>query len=191
MLIIGNFDLAECSAALKAKPTGRYAGITYTVSSILKNQKSSVKVNKTKNKNVVVKSTAQDDFKEYDMYCAVNCLNVRNKASKNSDIVDHLYLNDKVTVLSESNEWCMIQNNKWVAKKYLSNSPKEYLTVISPPTSGKKSFEYCTAIKSGKQFKLRNSYYQYDDEGFCRVNNRYCIAVGTAVSSNVDRKSVV
>lgn len=122
------------------------------------------------------------DFESYDCYCAVDVLNIRLAPSKDSVEVGEYLFGNKLTIVAEIDGWGLTDKG-WVCLDYTSETVGNRI-VYCPKTSGRKSFEYYTALRAYRQADLQEIAFT-DSEGFRKVNGRYCIAVGTGVSSSV------
>ena len=127
-------------------------------------------------------STVDSDFESYDCYCAVNALNIRLAPTKDSDSIGKYLFGNKLTIVAEIGNWGLTDRG-WVCLDYILQDLGARI-VDCPPTSGWKSYEYYTALRAYKQADLQERAFT-DSEGFRKVDGRYCVAVGTRVSSSV------
>lgn len=122
------------------------------------------------------------DFENYDCYCAVDVLNIRLAPSKDSVEVGEYLFGNKFTIVAEIDGWGLTDKG-WICLDYTSDTIDNRI-VYCPKTTGRKSYEYYTALRAYRQADLQEIAFT-DSEGFRKVNGRYCVAVGTGVSSSV------
>lgn len=60
--------------------------------------------------------------KTYQVVVAADVVNVRQKASKESDVIAQMKKGDKITVIAETENWVQRKHGGWVAKKYTSKA---------------------------------------------------------------------
>lgn len=115
-------------------------------------------------------------------------LNIRAKASTESEIVNTIGWNEPVQYSVYSNEWYVIEyegQECFIYSKYVSDNKAEY-NKISVFGDKRKSLESYSAItdKTSKQYRIQQSS-TTDSEGFRRYKGRYEVAIGTAYNAPV------
>ena len=116
-------------------------------------------------------------------------VNIRTEPSINSEILEVYYFNKQLKYCEYNDEWAIIEYQSGIAYmclEYISNTPLDYKEYIAPITSGFKSFMPYTTIKSkiSDQYKLQKIAYT-GTYGIRMANNRYCIAIGTAFTTEI------
>jgi len=127
----------------------------------------------------------------YTAYTTAN-LNIRKEPAVDSEILDIIPFNSEVVISNFDDEWVKIyflnENSPfaYVNKTYISNDICEY-TDYKISSKGFKSFMQHTSIKdkTSLQYKLQSEFAYTGDYGIRQVNNRYCIAIGTAFGANI------
>lgn len=117
-------------------------------------------------------------------------INIRRNPDINSEILGVLNFNTYIEYYEENEEWLKIQHNEtdaYINKNYVSNLECLYTEYNMPDNNGFKSFMSYTTItdKSSQQYKLQQHYSYTGDYGIREVNNRYCIAIGTAFNTPI------
>lgn len=117
-------------------------------------------------------------------------VNVRANPDINSSILEIYEFNTPVYYEPYNEEWVRIKYNDTVAyisKPYVLQTPYQYIEYSMPDTSGFKSYMPYDAItnKTSAQYKLQYDYAYTGNYGIRQVNNRYCIAIGTAFGANI------
>ena len=128
------------------------------------------------------------EHKYYDGWTTTG-VNIRSKPSLDSEILEIASFNTKIHYRNFNEEWVLIPYDVGVAyinKQYISNEELNYKEYTVPITSGFKSYMPYTAITSreSKQFKLQQMA-STGTYGIRTVNNRYCVAIGTAFNAQV------
>ena len=71
---------------------------------------------------ILGKKISKGTSKTYQVAVTADSVNVRQKASKNSDIIAQMKKGDKITVIAETDNWVQRKHGGWVAKKYTSKA---------------------------------------------------------------------
>lgn len=135
------------------------------------------------------KPVSIESLKWNDGWINATCVNVREKPSIKSTILSHLSFNERVEYYHVNDEWsCIIYNSDiaYVYSYYISYEEMKYKNYSILDTDGFKSFMSYRAItdKTSPQYKLQGISYT-GNYGIRQVNNRYCIAVGTAFNAEI------
>lgn len=115
-------------------------------------------------------------------------VNIRQKPSiKSTSLGVYLYGNE-IEYVKYNNKWvCVKYKNKfaYIYSKYVTNELKYH--VFEVPYNNHKSFMgYDKITSSGSpQLKLQNCYAYTGNYGIRQVNRRYCIAVGSAFTTEI------
>lgn len=118
---------------------------------------------------------------------AETSLNIRSVPSVDGEVVGNYNFNDLIEYYDYSDEWVKVLYNgtmAYVSKEYISDVEKEYYSVTIPTHKDFKSYMPYTAIKSWKQKDLQDVAYT-GKYGIRTVDDRYCVAVGTACNADV------
>ena len=114
--------------------------------------------------------------------------NVRVQPNINSEIVTTLSFNEEVTIKEYNNEWdCIIVDSKkyYIWNELTTNTKCESVEYKTPCNKIKSFMSYrCITNISSDQYKLQQIAYtgQY---GIRQVNGRFCIAVGSAYTTQI------
>lgn len=114
--------------------------------------------------------------------------NVRVQPNINSDIVTTLSFNEEVTIKEYNNEWnCIVVGgeNYYIWSELITDTKCESVEYNVPHNKIKSFMSYrCITSKSSDQYKLQQIAYtgQY---GIRQVNGRFCIAVGSAYTTQI------
>ena len=116
-------------------------------------------------------------------------VNVRNEPSTASEVLEVYSFNTPIQYYRFNDEWAKIvypTGYAYMSLQYISNEKLNYRDYTVPITSGFKSYMPYTAItnKASKQFKLQQMA-STGTYGIRTVNNRYCVAIGTAFNAQV------
>lgn len=115
-------------------------------------------------------------------------VSVYKSDSKKSKICGNLHYGDIVTCRSTiDDDWFTIETSTasgYVQSKYITPGGLDYKVTRMPKTSGFKSFMYSSSITSWNPAKVKKLA-RVGKYGILTVNDRYCVAVGTAVGSRV------
>lgn len=118
-----------------------------------------------------------------------SCVNIRADHSAESEILGKLNFNDSIEYYYVENNWCRIifnDDTAYVCSDYIDNKEMKYTDYSMPKTSGFKSFMSYRAITDTKSYQYKLQSVSYTGKyGIRQVNNRYCVAVGTAFSSEI------
>ena len=116
-------------------------------------------------------------------------LNVREEPNTDSSILDTLPFNTYIKYYEYNDEWAEISFDNgqgYISRDYISDEECEFVMYDIPKYEGFKSWMSYKAItdKSSKQYKLQ----QIASTGYAgirTVNNRYCVAIGTAFDTSI------
>lgn len=116
-------------------------------------------------------------------------VNVRNEPSTASEVLEVYSFNTPIQYYRFNDEWAKIvypTGYAYMSLQYISNEKLNYRDYTVPITSGFKSYMPYTTItnKASKQFKLQQMA-STGTYGIRTVNNRYCVAIGTAFNAQV------
>ena len=128
--------------------------------------------------------------KYHDGYVVADRLNIRTEPFLDAEIVGELHFNDQIEYTEENTSWVKIQHNNedaYVYKEYLIDETPEYKVFLIPETTGFKSYmdyRYITNTSS-KQYQLQSLNAYTGDYGIRMVGDRYCVAVGSGISTSI------
>lgn len=71
---------------------------------------------------ILGKKISKGTSKTYQVVVTADVVNVRQKASKESDVIAKMKKGDKITVIAETENWVQRKHGGWVAKKYTSKT---------------------------------------------------------------------
>ena len=139
--------------------------------------------------NVMVEHINSTIVEEYYNGWTTTNVNVRNEPSTASEVLEVYSFNTPIQYYRFNDEWAKIvypTGYTYMSLQYISNEKLNYRDYTVPITSGFKSYMPYTAItnKASKQFKLQQMA-STDTYGIRTVNNRYCVAIGTAFNAQV------
>ena len=139
--------------------------------------------------NVMVEHINSTIVEEYYNGWTTTNVNVRNEPSTASEVLDVYSFNTPIQYYRFNDEWAKIvypTGYAYMSLQYISNEKLNYRDYTVPITSGFKSYMPYTAItnKASKQFKLQQMA-STGTYGIRTVNNRYCVAIGTAFNAQV------
>lgn len=125
----------------------------------------------------------------YTMYTTATDLNLRLLPTRESKRITGIPFNSEIEVqdIKGNNEWVAAKYKDYegfVAKQYLQSKKAKYVVFNMPWTDGTKSFMYNTTIRAWKQADLKAMSY-IGDKGMMMYDDRYCIALGTAVTTQI------
>ena len=163
-------------------------GISSVVENSLKNEDI---LAKTKNPEENVKEPPMEDEDERIQLegWTTSSLNVRKQPNTESDVLEVLPFNTYIRYYEYDDEWAEIaydNGQAYVNRDYISDEECEFVMYDIPKYEGFKSWMSYKAItnKSSKQYKLQ----QIASTGYAgirTVNNRYCVAIGTAFDASI------
>lgn len=121
---------------------------------------------------------------------AVTQINIREQPNTESKILGELLFNEHVKFYRFNEDWfCINYEGKiaYVYSKYINYEENKYIEYEIKDTSGFKSYMPYTTItsKSTLQYILQKDYAYTGDYGIRQVNNRYCVAIGTAFNADI------
>ena len=139
--------------------------------------------------NVMVEHINSTIVEEYYNGWTTTNVNVRNEPSTDSEVLEVYSFNTPIQYYKFNDEWAKIvypTGYAYMSLQYISNEKLNYRDYTVPITSGFKSYMPYTAItnKASKQFKLQQMA-STGTYGIRTVNNRYCVAIGTAFNAQV------
>ena len=139
--------------------------------------------------NVMVEHINSTIVEEYYNGWTTTNVNVRNEPSTDSEVLEVYSFNTPIQYYKFNDEWAKIvypTGYAYMSLQYISNEKLNYRDYTVPITSGFKSYMPYTAItnKASKQFKLQQMA-STGAYGIRTVNNRYCVAIGTAFNAQV------
>ena len=139
--------------------------------------------------NVMVEHINSTIVEEYYNGLTTTNVNVRNEPSTDSEVLEVYSFNTPIQYYKFNDEWAKIvypTGYAYMSLQYISNEKLNYRDYTVPITSGFKSYMPYTAItnKASKQFKLQQMASD-GTYGIRTVNNRYCVAIGTAFNAQV------
>ena len=139
--------------------------------------------------NVMVEHINSTIVEEYYNGWTTTNVNVRNEPSTDSEVLEVYSFNTPIQYYKFNDEWAKIvypTGYAYMSLQYISNEKLNYRDYTVPITSGFKSYMPYTAItnKASKQFKLQQMASD-GTYGIRTVNNRYCVAIGTAFNAQV------
>lgn len=115
-------------------------------------------------------------------------INIRSSPSVDSNIVDKLYFNIGLEYTDYDDEWAIINHNDscaYISKQYLSTIPIEFRQYETPYNKIKSYMPYqAITSKSSDQYRLQKIAYT-GMYGIRQVNGRFCIAVGSAYTTQI------
>ena len=116
-------------------------------------------------------------------------VNVRSEPSTDCEVLEVYPFNTPIQYYKFNDEWAKIvypDGEAYTSLQYISDEKLNYRDYTVPITSGFKSYMPYTAItnKASKQFKLQQMASD-GTYGIRTVNNRYCVAIGTAFNAQV------
>ena len=149
---------------------------------------------KTKHIEEVVKESPveieeKDEVKIQQEGWTSTTLNVREEPNTDSNILDTLPFNTYIKYYEYNDEWAEISfdnGQAYISRDYISDEECEFVMYDIPKYEGFKSWMSYKAItnRSSKQYKLQ----QIASTGYAgirTVNNRYCVAIGTAFDASI------
>ena len=149
---------------------------------------------KTKHIEEVVKEPpveieGKDEVKIQQEGWTTTTLNVREEPNTDSSILDTLPFNTYIKYYEYDDEWAEItydNGQAYISRDYISDEECDFVMYDIPKYEGFKSWMSYKAItsRSSKQYKLQviaSTGYA----GIRTVNNRYCVAIGTAFDASI------
>lgn len=133
---------------------------------------------------------------QYVAYTTAN-VNIRSEPTINSEILDVIPFNSQISVFDYNDEWAVIllyknsDNNYkrifYINKEYISDFECLFNDYDLGENNGFKSFMPCTSITdtSSLQYKLQENCAYTGNFGIRQVNERYCVAIGTAFNVKI------
>lgn len=136
------------------------------------------------------------DFKSREEYYTLGWVKNDNipiwsRQDINSTVVSIVNYNDIINItFTNKDNWLKVKYNDniigYIEKQHISLQENEYHDFLIPDYPGFKSYMDYRAIEipTSAQYKLL-SIYGYTDNGFRKVNGRYCIAVGSYFNTSI------
>lgn len=122
-------------------------------------------------------------------------INIRSSPSVNSNILSVIDFNTKIEYKNYDENWLKVREIGedggfifgYAAARYISDEECSSVSFVIPKNNGFKSYMSYKTItdKSSLQYKLQNNYAYTGNYGIRQVNERYCVAVGTAFNTQV------
>lgn len=136
-----------------------------------------------------VEIEGKDEVKIQQEGWTTTTLNVREEPNTDSNILDTLPFNTYIKYYEYNDEWAEIayDNGKaYISRDYISDEECEFVMYDIPKYEGFKSWMSYKAItnRSSKQYKLQKIA-STGYAGIRTVNNRYCVAIGTAFDASI------
>ena len=162
-------------------------GISSVIEDSLENNNIS---GKTKHVEETVKeSPAVEEEKIRQEGWTTSTLNVREEPNTDSNVLDTLPFNTYIKYYEYNDEWAEIafdNGQAYISRDYISDEECDFVMYDIPKYEGFKSWMSYKAItnRSSKQYKLQ----QIASTGYAgirTVNNRYCVAIGTAFDASI------
>ena len=131
-----------------------------------------------------------------DGYTTAN-VNVRKEPSMDSEILEVFPFNKYVQFFQYDDEWvsinyCLSNEDEinvitaYIKAEYISTKEYPYTSYLTPNNAIKSFMDYkCITSKSSKQYKLQTNYAYTGNYGIRQVNWRYCVAVGSAFTTEI------
>ena len=126
---------------------------------------------------------------------AICNVNIRKQPTLNSEILDVCNFNKRILYEHYNNDWIKTTIydddcnaiTAYIYRKYVADSPCQYIEYSIPANNGFKSYMSYESITdtTSKQYKLQQDYAYVGDCGIRKVNDRYCIAIGTAFNAEI------
>ena len=116
---------------------------------------------------------------------------IKAKPKRKSKDIGIIYTYEKVKRINETGKWTLCKyKNKigYIQTKYLTYSLPKFSMKKCPDNNFKAYMDFrCITNKSSKQYKLQQKAYT-TKEGIRKIDNRYCIALGSYYSSKIGTK---
>ena len=162
-------------------------GISSVIEDSLENNNIS---GKTKHIEEVVKEPpAVEETKVQQEGWTTENLNVREQPNTDSGILDTIPFNTYIKYYEYNDDWAEISfdnGQAYISRDYISDQECDFVMYDIPKYEGFKSWMSYKAItnRSSKQYRLQ----QIASTGYAgmrTVNNRYCVAIGTAFNADI------
>ena len=115
--------------------------------------------------------------------------NIMKEPNKNSEVTELISFNTYIEYYYENEEWAKVRYNEiegYISTDCIIDFSYDYIEYNLPKNKGFKSYLPYNLItnQSSKQYKLQNYAYT-GNNGIRQVDNRYCIAIGTAFNTEI------
>lgn len=139
-----------------------------------------------------------------DWYCGYTTerVNIRTEPSLNSEVLDITDFNEEIYFKQYNEDWLEIAyitydsapndinayiTRAYISSKYITDIPCPNVEFNIPENNGFKSYMSYKSItdKSSRQYNLQKNYAYTGNYGIRMINNRYCIAIGTAFNAEI------
>lgn len=158
------------------------AGSIEELSDIL--ARSTLHIKPSINRNIV-KNKTQEEFK---IGWLKSSGNIRQEPDFTAEIVYTLPFGEKIEYLSYNDKWNFVKRGEdlqYVWKELVSENPPEYVYFNTPYNNFKSYMSFRSITnKTSKQYKLQENAYT-GNYGIRMVGSRYCIAVGSAYTTEI------
>jgi len=116
-------------------------------------------------------------------------LNIRTHPNISSDIWDHYHFNDEIHYSEYDDAWVVVDwcgALGYVYKSYVSEDPLPYVSK-SVQNDVRKSFEDYRCLSSTSRQGMLQTIADTSPSGLRKVDNRYCVAVGSYFSHDIGK----
>lgn len=139
-----------------------------------------------------------------DWYCGYTTerVNIRTEPFLNSEVLDITDFNEEIYFKQYNEDWLEIAyitydsvpndinayiTQAYISSKYITDIPCPNIEFDIPENNGFKSYMSYKSItdKSSRQYDLQKNYAYTGNYGIRMINNRYCIAIGTAFNAEI------
>lgn len=144
------------------------------------------------------------ESQKQDWYCGYTTdrVNIRTEPSLTSEVLDITDFNEEIYFKQYNEDWLEIAyitydntpndinayiTQAYISSKYITDTPCPSVDFNIPENNGFKSYMSYKSItdKSSRQYDLQSNYAYTGDYGIRMINNRYCIAIGTAFNAEI------
>ena len=162
-------------------------GISSVIEDLLENNNVSGKTKRIE--EVVKESPVVEETKVQQEGWTTENLNVREQPNTDSGILDTIPFNTYIKYYEYNDDWAEISfdnGQAYISRDYISDQECDFVMYDIPKYEGFKSWMSYKAItnRSSKQYRLQ----QIASTGYAgmrTVNNRYCVAIGTAFDASI------
>lgn len=136
---------------------------------------------------------SKPNIEKWNVGWTVERVNLRTKPSFESEVIVVCEFNNKIIYKKYNDNWYEVSVNidgeyidGYIRDGYISNKQCEYEECDFPDNRGFKSYMSYTTLtnKASNQYELQEEH-GYTVSGMRMVNNRYCIAIGTAFNADI------
>lgn len=135
----------------------------------------------------VVEKNEPEEIVEYISMWTIENTNIKKEPSVDSETVGKYNWNEEAVVTYVNDDWAKIQDTEcYIERKFLCEYQVGHNDYDVPNNSGMKSYMDYRTITSveSNQYKLQQIA-STDESGIRKVNDRYCIAVGSYYSTTI------